>query len=144
MFFNITRQSTRTLLVCWGFIKQHYADHHAHNRYGSITKLAMFLRKSGVIKMRGKAAELKGLCFPLLDLWKAHMNTNLSIHRKIKLMLQLNCQMETILDTYSDCYKLPMDVAKEFLKYFSTGKILPVVRKLKQLSASIFQLLERS
>ena len=115
-FLVLPGSPQENLLVCWGFIKQHYRDHHANNRYGSITKLSMFLRKSGVIKLRGKAAELKGLCFPLLDLWKAHMNTNLSIHRKIKLMLQLNCQMETILDTYSDCYKLPMDVAKEFLK----------------------------
>jgi hypothetical protein len=104
------------LLVCWNIIKKHYADHHSNNRYGSITKLSTFVRKSGVIKMRGKAAELKGLCFPLLDLWKAHMNTSFTIHRKIKLMLQLNCQMETILDTYSDSFKLPVDAAKEFLK----------------------------
>ena len=115
-YMTLPNSPQENLLVCWNYIKKHYADHHSNNRYGSITKLSMFVRKSGVIKMRGKAAELKGLCFPLLDLWKAHMNTSFTIHRKIKLMLQLNCQMETILDTYSDSFKLPMDAAKEFLK----------------------------
>ena len=66
--------------------------------------------------MRGKAAETKGLCYPLLDLWKAHMNPALAVHRQIKLTLQMNCQMETILDTYSDAFKLPEDSAKQFIK----------------------------
>jgi hypothetical protein len=106
----------QNLLTCWDYIKGHYAANNAKNRYGSITKLSMFVRKSGVIKLRGKAAELKGLCFPLFELWKVYMNQNLSIHRKIKLMLQLNCQLETILDTYSDVFKLPDAAAKEFQK----------------------------
>ena len=44
------------------------------------------------------------------------MNTSIDVHKKIKLMLQFNCQMETILDTYADCFKLPEDDAKKFVK----------------------------
>ena len=44
------------------------------------------------------------------------MNASLDVHKKIKLMLQFNCQMESILDTYADCFKLPPDEAKQFLK----------------------------
>jgi hypothetical protein len=81
-FMILPNSPQENLLVCWNFIKQHYAEHHSKHRYHSITKLSMFLRKSGVVKMRGKAAEAKGLCFPLLELWKAHMNTALEIHKK--------------------------------------------------------------
>ena len=104
------------LLACWNFIKNYYKQRSCKNRYRSVAKLSTFVRKSGVIKMRGKASELKGLCLPLLKLWKAHMNASLDVHKKIKLMLQFNCQMETILDTYADCFKLPEDTANQFLK----------------------------
>lgn len=105
----------QNLLACWDVISKYYVDHNCRNRYGSITKLSMFLRKSGVIKMRGKAAELKGLGAPLLFLWEKYMNPGLDVHRKVRLLLKLNCKMEAIVDTYSDCFKLPAEIAAEFL-----------------------------
>ena len=42
------------------------------------------------------------------------MNASLDIHKKINLILKLNCNMETLLDTYADCFKLQPEAAREF------------------------------
>jgi hypothetical protein len=77
----------------------------------------MFLRKSGVIKLRGKAGELKGLGPAIHDLWKSKMNPELSVHSRIELLLKLNCKLEETLSFYSDEIKLPAHAAQKSNEY---------------------------
>ena len=107
----------QNLAACWTAILAYYKQHNTKHRYQSITKLTMFVRKSGVIKMRGKAAEVKGFGPALLHLWESHMNNSLEIHKKIKLMLKLNCKIEEILDTFSDEIKLPTEFANKLAQH---------------------------
>ena len=105
------------LQTCWSFIKQYYKDNHVTNRYQSITKLSMFLRKTGVIKLRGKAGEIKGLGSALLALWEAKMNPALEIHAKICLLLKLNCKLEALLGLHSHETSLPHSAADKAEQY---------------------------
>ena len=105
------------LAVCWSHIKSFYRSHNTANRYQNISKLSMFLKRSGVIKLRGKAGELKGLGPAIYDLWKAKMNPVLSVHTKIELLLKLNCKLEDTLSFYSDEIKLPAPAAKRCDEY---------------------------
>ena len=47
-------------------------------------------------------------------LWNAHMNPHLILHRRINLMLQLNCQLENMITEYKDDFAFPPGPAEDF------------------------------
>lgn len=110
-FMVLPGRPVENLATCWSFIKQYYKDHRTSNRYQSISKLSMFLRKTGVIKLRGKAGEIRGLGPALWELWAAYMNPGLEIHVKINLLLKLNCKLEALLALHAHELKLPNSAA---------------------------------
>ena len=119
-FMVLPLQPLQNLSTCWCHIKQYYKDHNTANRYQNIEKLSMFLRKKGVVKLRGKAGELRGIGPAILDLWTAHMNDSLNIHTKIKLLLKLNCRVEGLLAFHSDSVCLPAADAQKCIEYAFT------------------------
>lgn len=71
----------------------------------------MFVNETSYHQLRGRAAEIKGLGKPLLKVWEHYMNKALSMHNRIRLMLQLNCDLDDQLDSHKGCYRLPLDAA---------------------------------
>ena len=67
----------------------------------------MVKKKKGFPKLRGKAAEIKAFGPALLHLWKTHMNSELGVHRSIKIMLELNVEMERIISDNKEFVALP-------------------------------------
>ncbi|CAJ1377389.1 unnamed protein product [Effrenium voratum] len=65
-------------------------------------------------KLRGKAAEVRHFGAALHALWNAHMNPHLILHRRINLMLQLNCQLENMITEYKDDFAFPPGPAEDF------------------------------
>ena len=51
-----------------------------YNRY--LNKLSMFVRQSGFPKLRGKAAEIRYLAGPMLEVWRRRMNQGVQLHRR--------------------------------------------------------------
>ena len=98
---------TQNLATCWQKIVDFYKANNVKNRFRSILKLSMFIRKTGVVKLRGKAGELKGICQAMLHLWQQHMNPNLETHGKIHLLLKMNSEIEEELSLFSDEICLP-------------------------------------
>ena len=116
-FMTLSLNPKQNLATCWAHIKRYYQEHNTSNRYQSISKLSMFLRKKGVIKLRGKAAELKGLGPAILNLWQAKMNPSLEIHSKIHFLLKLNCKLEELLAFHSDEFRLPAAAAAKLVQH---------------------------
>lgn len=105
------------LLVCWNFIKTYYRNFDTKHKFQSIQKLSMFLRKSGGVKLRGKAAEIKGLAPVMLALWEMYMNHSLDIHKKIALLLKVNLKMEELLASCAHEVNLNSEAAALFRRY---------------------------
>ncbi len=107
------------LAVVWQFIKRHYKEFGTLRRYRAISKLSMFVRKTGYAKLRGKAAEVMGLGPALLACWKNFMDGSNNVHKMIRGALQKSVEMETILKSClpSEGYHaLPPDSATAFKK----------------------------
>ncbi|CAJ1456300.1 unnamed protein product, partial [Effrenium voratum] len=66
----------------------------------------------------GMLLEVKGTGWhfgaALHALWNAHMNPHLILHRRINLMLQLNCQLENMITEYKDDFAFPPGPAEDF------------------------------
>ena len=63
-------------------------------------KLTMFQPKKGYPKLRGRAADIAGLHAAMLALWGAHMDPTDAHHRRVRLMLALNKQIQKLSDTH--------------------------------------------
>jgi hypothetical protein len=116
-FMVLPGEPAKNLLTCWSHIKAYYQRHRTSNQFASITKLSMFLRKGGVIKLRGKAGELRGLGPAILDLWASFMNAGLEIHCKIHLLLKLHCKLEDLFALHSEKICLPPAQAMKAVEY---------------------------
>ena len=101
---------------CWLIIKKFYKDHGTKHRYRYINRLTMFVRKKDFPKLRGKAAQIKGLAPAMLELWNKFKNPNLEIHNVLASMLNMNVTLDKILDKYKEFDRLPENVAAKFLK----------------------------
>lgn len=83
------------------------------------SKLSIFLRKKGYPKLRAKAAQIQDVSRALARVWNrfaAHDNVN---QRRIKLVFQLDQDIETTLSEYAPktgYYALPANVAQELRK----------------------------
>ena len=87
----------------------------------------MFVRKKDFPKLRGKAAEISSFGKVMLELWTAFMDSEDTTHRRIRLLLQQNLKLDTILNQYptSDGYlALPADAATQFTETcFCVGQL---------------------
>ena len=122
------KQNLRTV---WKWIKLYYAKNPMVCRYNSLAKLSMFVKKKDYPKLRGKAAEIKGFGAVLLHLWSAKMDKSDGQHKRIRLLLKKNVEMEQILERSptSDGYlALPSDGATTLVETTAT-----VVQLQKQL-----------
>ena len=96
----------------------------AANRFRSLGKLSMFVRRTGYPKLRGKGHELKHFGRALLDVWQHFHNPVIRIHQQILLMLQLNVRMEDLLLDHKTCFVFPPAAAQEFRETASAMLVL--------------------
>ncbi|CAE7344671.1 unnamed protein product [Symbiodinium sp. CCMP2592] len=82
------------LAACWRFIREYYRMHQTAVRFRSMSRLTMFVRKTGGPKLRGKAGELRYFGEVLLALWTTYCSNELELHKKITLLLKSNVFME--------------------------------------------------
>ena len=84
--------------------------------YYALDRLSMVMRKNGGMKLRGKAAQVKGVIEPLYHLWCKYMDNSKVVHRQVKAMLRANARVEAIMSWNSkDMYFSEADT-KEFLQ----------------------------
>ena len=81
----------------WQDIQTVYREQNTPVRFRYLNTLRMFVRLRGPPKLRGKGSEIKYLAGPMLRVWEKYMNAALQLHRDIRLMLQLNSMLETLL-----------------------------------------------
>ncbi|CAE7463162.1 unnamed protein product, partial [Symbiodinium sp. CCMP2592] len=113
-FYLMTDTPQANLLTIWSELQELYRLLGVKHRYAYFNRLTMFVRKSGPPKLRGRAAEVKGLALPMLHLWEKYMNGQLQLHRMILAMLKTNCTMELLLDEYRDEDFFPQAAANQF------------------------------
>lgn len=90
------------LKVLETFLKDFQKRRHTAHRYRHrLCKLSMFMKASGFPKLKGRAADIKGLDEVMVAMWENWMGfTNLQ-HRQIRLLLKLNLDIARILDEYA-------------------------------------------
>ena len=64
----------------------------------------MFLKKKYSPRLRGRAAEIRGLFGAMYALWDANMIEGDTTHARIRLVLRLNVSIAETLETYSPKY----------------------------------------
>ena len=108
----------------WNDICYFYKEQSVPCRFRYLNRVSMFERKSPQYpKLRGKAAEIKYLCGPLLSVWQKYMNRRLKVHREIELYLTMNRDLEEILIVNRQDLALPEEDAKKF-QHLCTGMLL--------------------
>lgn len=98
----------------WQRMKHWYSQVGTKHKYHHFNRLTMFMRKSGPPKLRGRGAEVLGLCSIMAQLWSECMNKHLEVHRMIFQMLRCNQRMEYLMAEYKDQTAFPRDGAEEF------------------------------
>ena len=107
-------QPELNLQFVWSRMQQLYQALGVDHRYHYFNRMTMFMRKTGPPKLRGRGAEVKGLCPVILALFQELHNPFLETHRQILCMLKLNWKMESILDEFKMDLCLPPIPAAEF------------------------------
>ena len=97
-------------------IQQFYVENPSSTKYRHMSKLTMFMRKSGGPKLRGKAIEIRSFGPAILSLWQQFHNPGLQIHKYILLLLKLNQQIDFVLEEYKGFFSFPANIAEEFNK----------------------------
>ena len=93
------------LKTVWTFIKEiqrHDASRHGYRH--RLDKLSMFTKQKGYPKLKGRAADIKGLDKALQLCWTQYMFPDNMQHAQIAAFLALNVEIAEILDTYSPKY----------------------------------------
>ena len=98
----------------WLELKGLYKQLNTRHRYNYFNKLTMFVRETGPPKLRGRAAEVKGMFEPMLHLWFKHHNPNIVLHRQILTMLKVNVALENLLEEHKQESAFPGPAAAEF------------------------------
>lgn len=97
-------------------LKNFYSVHKGLVRY-SMLKLSMIKNKKDAgPKLRGKAAQVKCLIKPLLQIWSELSDQTDNVHKRILAVLKLNSKIEDTLYMYRDMYTLPEHVHKPFVE----------------------------
>lgn len=107
-------EAAENLAHLWVQTKEVYTALGITDRYKFLGKISMFLKPSGEVKLRGKAVEVKSLGPVLLVLWARYMNSSLEIHRMVRCLLQLNCEVERVLKEHKCADALPPAAAQRF------------------------------
>ena len=103
----------QNLQVVWKDVERIYKDDNVQNRFGQI-KMTMFTTRSQP-KLKGKAADVKDFGPVLHKIWKAYMNENLALHRKIEFIMRLMNHMDEILDEHCTEFSLPQEAADDLI-----------------------------
>ena len=98
------------LQVCCDYMHSKYLE----RTWWSLTRLTMFVRKSGGPKLRGKAAEIRHFAEVLLSLWQSHCDNTQLVHRQITLLLKKNVMMERLMTEHHDKLFFEDDEARAF------------------------------
>lgn len=69
-----------------------------------LDKVSMFKKKKGFPKLKGRAADIRGLDQTMYMLWQQHRNPEDPRHAQISLLLQTNMEIGQILDEFSPRY----------------------------------------
>lgn len=97
-----------------GFIKEFQKGDSSRQRYRPrLTKLSMFVKKSGFPKLKGRASDIRGLDAAMAACWDHYMEPTDPQHQQISVILNLNLQVRNLLDKYSPkmgYMALPQDV----------------------------------
>ena len=80
----------------WKQVQEAYKVLGVSDRFYDLSKINMFVKKN-TCKLKGKAAQVKGLVLPLAHVWEAHYNPHCLVHRKIRAMLIANATMELLM-----------------------------------------------
>lgn len=105
VFYLLPNTHLNNLAQIGDFIKHYQKTHHSKHPYRMrLDKMTMFQPKKGYPKLRGRAADIAGLHAAMLELWSLHMDEANLQHRQIKLVLQLNNQIQNLLETYSPTF----------------------------------------
>ena len=113
--FEILDQDAHSnLQAIWALIKQEYRRQQTVHRFRAFSRLTMFIRKDGVHKLRGKAAEVKALGPVLLPVWTRFADPGSAVHQRVSLLLKLTCRLEELLQRHKDEVVLPAPAARQF------------------------------
>ena len=83
----------------WGIIKQFYIDKKVRWQYQNM-RLSMFTVVGGFPKLKGRAAELRGLAAPLLHTFSILMDEGNLQQRQMRLALKMLVRLEELLDEH--------------------------------------------
>ncbi|CAE7290420.1 unnamed protein product [Symbiodinium sp. CCMP2592] len=119
VFFLLTHHilpgtPAQNMEVIWRELQHIYKRDDIPSRFRCLNTVRMFLRKNNMVKLRGKAAEIRHLRGPLLEIWQRHMVQAVAIHRKIRVMLKLNTTLEGILTNSKGDFALCAEDAAQF------------------------------
>ena len=102
----------------WCDIHAIYLRDKVRDRFGNIS-LNMFCNPkqhlSEFPKLKGRAAEVKSLAGPLLEVWGSKMDRSSPAHRSIRHALATTLQIEVMLSEARDLIKFPPAEAQKFL-----------------------------
>lgn len=66
-----------------------------------LCKLTMFMKRSGYPKLKGRAAEIRGLDYALHQIWQRYMDHNIERHIWVEAFLQLIVEINELMNIYS-------------------------------------------
>ena len=110
-FFLLPQQPKDNLAYLWSRMQYWYKQLRITHKYHHFNRLTMYVRKSGPPKLRGRGAEVMGLCKVCVKIWDKKIES----HRMILEMLRSNARMEEILEICKGESCLPADEAKQFV-----------------------------
>lgn len=115
----------QNLLYLETLVQEFYKQNPTECKFKHMSKLSMFVRKTGGPKLRGKAIEVRSFCNVLVHLWTKFHNPNLQIHRQVLVLLKLSGQVDAVLEEYKGEYALPAPAALKFKKLvFNMGHMV--------------------
>lgn len=99
IFHVLTGSPDANMSWLWAEIQRLYKQFDSHGHFQYLNRISMFWRpKTKSLSLRGKAAELRSLARPLLEVWAARMTPGIALHRKLHLLLKLNWKLEELLE----------------------------------------------
>jgi len=97
----------------WERILFHYARLQTSCKYGQL-KMTMFTARTGP-KLKGKAAEVKGLIPVLHKVWLEFYTNTVLVHRHVELVLRTSVAMDAMIDAHQDLFSLPAPAARDLV-----------------------------
>ena len=84
------------------FIKEFQKGDNSRQKFRPrLDKLSMFQKAKGFPKLKGRAADIRGLDKAMLACWEYHLDSGNQQHLQISALLQLNVEVRDVLDCFS-------------------------------------------